>query len=70
MGVRLLTVRASIPRMRYAGITPSGTVLWSVLLPMSRETVLTETGSGLEGSVRQVLPVRYASDGIVAGAAR
>lgn len=66
----MLTVTGSIPRMRYAVGIPSGTVLWSVLLPTGRETVLTGTGSRLEGSVRQVLPVRYSSFGFVAGATR
>jgi len=54
--------------MRYIAPTPSGTVLWSVLLLTGRETVLTRLGFGLEGSVRQMLPVRYASPGLVAGA--
>lgn len=66
----MLTVADSIPQMRYAVATPSGTVLWSVLLPTGRETVLTGTGSRLEGGVRQVLPVRYTSCGFVAGALR
>jgi hypothetical protein len=66
----LLTVRGTIPPMRYTGHNPSGTVLWSVLLPMSREAGLTRTGSGLEGSVRQVLPVRYTSVNFVAGVGR
>jgi len=60
----------SIPPMRYAVAIASGTVLWSVLLPTGRETVLTAKGSRLEGSVRQVLPVRYSSRGVVAGATR
>jgi len=60
----------SIPSMQYAGAIPSGTVLWSVLLPTGRETMLTGMGSRLEGSVRQVLPVRYSSRGFVAGAPR
>lgn len=60
----------SIPPMQYAVTIPSGTVLWSVLLPTGREKVLTGTGSRLEGSVRQVLPVRYSSRGFVAGAMR
>ena len=67
-GGYLLTVECSIPRMRSAGATASGTVRWSVLLLTGRETVLTRLGFGLEGSVRQMLPVRYASPGLVAGA--
>ena len=63
----MLTVADSIPQMRYAVATPSGTVLWSVLLPTGRETVLTVTRPRLEGGVRQVLPVRYDSRGDVAG---
>ena len=65
----MLTVRVTIQRMRCKAQLASGTVLWSVLLPMSRETATTRTGSGLEGSVRQVLPVRYDSVNPVAGAA-
>lgn len=66
----MLTVPCSIPQMPYALATPSGTVLWSVLLPAGRETVLTGTGSRLEGGVRQVLPVRYRGLGSVAGVLR
>ena len=64
------TVTDSIPPMRYAAAITSGTVLWSVLRPTGREAVLTGTGSRLEGSVRQVLPVRYSSFGFVAGDTR
>ena len=66
----MLTVERPIPPMRYMAPTPSGTVLWSVLLLTGRETVLTRSGFGLEGSVRQMLPVRYASPGVVAGGVR
>ena len=66
----MLTVTGSIPPMQYAGTIASGTVLWSVLLLAGRKTVLTGMGSGLEGSVRQVLPVRYSSFRFVAGAMR
>ncbi|KMO70626.1 hypothetical protein MCHLDSM_05518 [Mycolicibacterium chlorophenolicum] len=52
--------------MRYGRSVGSGTVLWSVLLPTGREAGLTRLGLGLERGVRQVLPVRYTSDGLVA----
>lgn len=64
------TVTYSIPPMQYATATPSGTVRWSVLLPTGREAVLTGMGTRLEGSVRQVLPVRYTSRQNVAEALR
>lgn len=66
----MLTVTYSIPPMRYMALTASGTVRWSVLLPTGRETVLTRSGFGLEGSVRQMLPMRYAGAGLVAGVGR
>jgi hypothetical protein len=40
----LLTVMVSIRRMRCNRGQPSGTVLWSVLLPLGRETAVTNTG--------------------------
>lgn len=66
----MLTVECAIAPMRYEASPPSGTVRWSVLLPTGRETDLTSLGSGREGSVRQVLPVRYMSDGLVAETSR
>ena len=50
----MLTVRESILRMRYAAGIPSGTVLWSHLLPVSKETCVTHRGQG--GGVRKELP--------------
>ena len=49
----------SIRRMRCNLRAASGTVLWSVLLPTSRETVVTDTGSVQGGGVRQGLPYRH-----------
>lgn len=66
----MLTDRWSIVPMQYVGLNPSGTVRWSALLPVSNRAEITLTGSGLEGSVRQVPPVRYASRRDVAGVAR
>ena len=66
----MLTVECAIAPMRYAASLTSGTVRWSVLLPTGSKTWLTRLGSGLEGSVRQVLPVRYISDDCVAGTSR
>ena len=66
----MLTDRWSIVPMQYVGLNPSGTVRWSALLPVSNRAEITLTGSGLEGSVRQVPPVRYTSRRDVAGVAR
>ena len=63
----MLTVTGSILPMRCTGGTASGTVLWSVLLPASRETVVTHTGLGQGGCVRQGLPLRRDSGGFVVG---
>ena len=46
----MLTVEGSILPMRYIAPAVSGTVLWSALLPASRETVVTHTGLGLGGA--------------------
>ena len=54
----LLTVASSILPMRCPAPIGSGTVLWSALLPTSRETGITHTGQEQGGGVRQVLPVR------------
>jgi hypothetical protein len=54
----LLTVGSSILRMQCRGPMGSGTVLWSALLPTSRETGITHTEQGQGGGVRQVLPLR------------
>lgn len=66
----MLTVTGTILPMRYAAGTASGTVLWSVLLPASRETVVTHTGLGQGGGVRRVLPLRHENRGFAAGAHR
>jgi hypothetical protein len=55
----LLTVTGSILPMRCNAAIASGTVLWSVLLPASRETLVTDTGLGRGGRVRQGLPLRH-----------
>jgi hypothetical protein len=54
----LLTVGSSILQMQCRGPMGSGTVLWSALLPTSRETGITHTEQGQGGGVRQVLPLR------------
>lgn len=63
-------VKISIPPMRYIATTPSGTVLWSVSLPAGSGAELTGMGPGLEGSVRQMLPVCYLGQAMVAGGRR
>jgi hypothetical protein len=42
---------------------PSGTVLWSVLLPRVRETGVTWSVLGKEGAVRHELPLRRVERG-------
>jgi hypothetical protein len=66
----LLTVTGTILPMRYTAGTASGTVLWSVLLPASRETAVTHTGLGQGGGVRQGLPLRHDARGFVVGVHR
>jgi len=66
----LLTVTCSILPMRCTAAIASGTVLWSVLLPASRETLVTDTGLGQGGRVRQGLPLRHDRLGFVVGACR
>lgn len=66
----MLTVTGTILPMRYAAGTASGTVRWSVLLPASRETVVTHTGLGQGGGVRRVLPLRHDTRGFVVGVHR
>lgn len=66
----LLTVTESILPMRCTAGIPSGTVLWSVLLPVSRETVVTHTGLGQGGGVRQGLPLRDIRHAFVLGEVR
>jgi hypothetical protein len=66
----LLTVTGSILPMRCTAGTASGTVLWSVLLPASREADVTLTGLGLGGCVRQGLPQRHDRRGFVVGVHR
>jgi hypothetical protein len=66
----LLTVTVTILPMRCTVAYQSGTVLWSDLLPASKETVVTHTGLGQGGGVRQGLPLRHDSRGFVVGAHR
>jgi hypothetical protein len=66
----LLTVTGSILPMRCTAGTASGTVLWSVLLPTSRETAVTLTGLGQGGCVRHGLPLRRDTRGCVVGVNR
>ena len=65
----MLTVTGSIRPMRCTAGTASGTVLWSVLLPASRETLVTH-GLGQGGRVRQGLPLRHDSRAFVIGVNR
>src|SRR6185312_13985672 len=51
--------------MRYTAGAASGTVLWSVSLPASRETVVTHSGLGQGGCVGQGLPLPHGSGGFV-----
>lgn len=46
---------------------PSGIVLWSALLPMSREMAVTHSGSVQGGGVRQGLPYRQVGRGVGMG---
>ena len=66
----MLTVTGTILQMRCTAGTTSGTFLWSVLLPASRETVVTHTGLGQGGGVRQALPLRHDNRGFVVGVHR
>jgi len=69
-GATLLTVTGSIRPMQCNAAISSGTVLWSVLLPASRETAATHTGLGQGGGVRQGLPLRHGRCDFVVGARR
>lgn len=64
----MLTVTGTILPMRRTRAYQSGTVLWSVLLPTSRETAVTQTGLGQGGGVRHGLPLRHDSRRFVVGA--
>jgi hypothetical protein len=66
----LLTVTDAIRPMRCTAAIASGIVLWSVLLPASRETRVTHTGLGQGGGVRQGLPRRHDIRGLVVGMLR
>jgi hypothetical protein len=66
----LLTVTDSILQMRCTAGTASGTVLWSGLLPASRETAVTHTGLGQGGGVRHGLPLRRDTRRCVVGVNR
>ena len=54
----MLTVMVSIRRMQCRPTAASCTFLWSALLPVSREMVVTDRGSVQGGGVRQLLPYR------------
>jgi hypothetical protein len=58
MEMGLPAVIGSILRMECTPVRRSGTVLWSVLLPASSETVVTHTGPGQGGCVRYYMPLR------------
>jgi len=64
----LLTVIGTIRRMRYNRRAASGIVLWSALLPTSRERAVTHLGSVQGGGVRQGLPYRQVGRGVGVGA--
>ena len=66
----MLTVKGTIQRMRCTAGAASGTVLWSVLLPASRETGVTHTRLGQGGGVRQGLLLRHDSRSFVVGVHR
>jgi hypothetical protein len=66
----LLTVTGTILPMRCTAGTASGTVLWSVLLPASRETVVTHLGTGQGGGVRHNQPLRREARGWPVGGHR
>lgn len=66
----MLTVRGLISQMRSIAGMASGTVLWSVLLPTSRETLVTHSGLGQGGRVRQGLPLCDNGRGFVMGECR
>ena len=66
----MLTVTGSILPMRYTAGAASGTVLWSVSLPASRETVVTHSGLGQGGCVRHRLPLRHDGRNVVVGVLR
>ena len=61
----LPTRAMTILPMRCTAPIPSGTLLWSALLPTSRETVITDTKLGQGGGVRHLLPLRHDNRGQV-----
>jgi hypothetical protein len=63
----LLTVKGQSSQMRCTAGMASGTVLWSVLLLTSRETLVTVSGSGRGGRVRQDLPLCHDGRGLAVG---
>ena len=65
MELSLLTVGSSILRMPCTATTASGTVLWSGLLPTSRETEITQTEQGRGGGVRHGQPLRRSHRGFL-----
>ena len=66
----MLTVTGTILPMRSTVAYQSGTVLTSVLLPASRDTVVTHTRLGQGGGVRQGLLLRHDSRSFVVGVHR
>lgn len=58
--------RALIVRMRCTATPRSGTVLWSVSLPASREAVVTPAGLVRGGGVLHGLPLRRDDHGYFA----
>ena len=60
--------RGLIDRMRCTAQPASGTVLWSVSLPVSREAVVTDAGLVQGGGVLHGLPLRRDDHGYVASA--
>ena len=66
-GASLPTAGGSFRWMRCTAGSASGTVLWSALLLASKESVVTHTGSGLGGGVRDGLPLSHDHRGLVVG---
>ena len=60
--------RGLIARMRCTAMPPSGTVLWSVSLPVSREAVVTDSGLAQGGGVLHGLRLRRDATGYAARA--
>ena len=63
MQMSVKPAKISIHAMPCNGRRGSGTVLWSGLLPASRESDITELGQTLGGQVRRVIPIRRSDGG-------